>query len=398
MSRKFWQSIRLLGRIHWPMFLTTAALLAMGVAFVYSSCFISPEQPVRTLYVKQIQWIVAGLIGYVIFAAWDYRDLGRYSWWAYGGALVLLVVVLVFGEVVCGARRRLDMVGLTIQPSEVAKLAVIVLMARILSSPGIDFARLRILAPVLALVVVPVLLIMKQPDLGTALVFAPTVFVLLVASGMRLRPLIVMAVMGLLAVSLVATAAFLPERLGVSREKQLRVWRYTGLSEYQRDRILTFFDSDKDPLGRGWNKRQSVIAVGSGGMTGKGFRNGTQNILGFLPRSVAPTDFIFSVIAEETGFLGSLVVLVLFGLVVTFGTLTACIARDMFGRLLCAGIVTLIFSHVFVNIAMTVGLMPITGLPLPLLSYGGSFMIVMMSALGIIQSVHIRSHLQRQGM
>ena len=397
MSRRFWQSIVLLRHLHWPMLFATAALLAMGVAFVYSSCFISPDRAVRPLYEKQIQWIVAGAIGYLFFAAWDYRELGKYSWWAYGGALVLLVRVLLFGVLIHGARRRLDMV-VTVQPSEVAKLAVIVLLARILSAPGINFARWRVLAPLLVLVAVPVLLIMKQPDLGTALVFGPMVFVMLVVSGMKLRPLIVMAVTGMLIVGVIASAAFVPERMKLPEEEKLRIWEYTGLREHQRDRIITFFDADKDPLGRGWNRRQSMIAVGSGGFLGKGFRNGTQNILGFLPRSVAPTDFIFSVIAEEMGFLGSFVVLLLFGLVVTFGSLTACIARDMFGRLLCAGIVALIFSHVFVNIAMTVGLMPITGLPVPLLSYGGSIMIVTMSALGIVQSVHIRSHLRRQGM
>lgn len=171
---------------------------------------------------------------------------------------------------------------------------------------------------------------------------------------------------------------------------QERIASLTGLSDYQRGRIEVFVHPSADPLGAGWNKRQSEIAVGSGGLRGKGYLQGTQNILGFLPRSVAPTDFIYSVVAEEKGFLGSALVLSLFSAILLIGMTTALQTLDPMGRLLCVGISTLLFFHVFINIAMTVGLMPITGLPLPLLSYGGSFMVVMMSALGIIQSVYIR--------
>ena len=179
--------------------------------------------------------------------------------------------------------------------------------------------------------------------------------------------------------------------LGATPQAQERITAMTGLSDYQRNRIMVFFRADEDPLGAGWNKLQSEIAVGSGGLWGKGFRKGTQNILGFLPRTVAPNDFIYSVIAEETGFMGSMGILALFGMLFWGGLRAAMAARDKLGRLLCVGVVSLLFCHVFINIAMTVGLMPITGLPLPLLSYGGSFMIVVMSALGLMQSVHIRS-------
>jgi rod shape determining protein RodA len=162
------------------------------------------------------------------------------------------------------------------------------------------------------------------------------------------------------------------------------------LDDYQKERILVFFNPGRDPLGAGWNKIQSEIAVGSGGLTGKGYLKGTQNVLGYLPRTVAPTDFIYSVIAEEMGFLGSSLILALYAAILVAGVRVAWRAPDTFGRLLTMGVVTMLFSHVFVNVAMTIGLMPITGLPLPLISYGGSFMLSTMLALGMVQSVNIR--------
>jgi rod shape determining protein RodA len=211
-------------------------------------------------------------------------------------------------------------------------------------------------------------------------------------AGSPFRYLGSLAAVGVTMVALLLAALFLPARFGADEAKQQRIRGLTGLSDYQCGRIEVFFHPEKDPLGAGWNKRQSEIAVGSGGMWGKGYLHGTQNILGFLPRSVAPTDFIYSVIAEEKGFAGSLTVLVLFAFLLMLGMMAALRTRDAMGRLLCVGVASLFFCHVFINIAMTVGLMPITGLPLPLLSYGGSFMVIMMSALGIVQSVYIRSH------
>jgi rod shape determining protein RodA len=162
------------------------------------------------------------------------------------------------------------------------------------------------------------------------------------------------------------------------------------LTDYQKSRVLVYLNVSQDPLGAGWNKLQSQIAVGSGGLFGKGYLKGTQNILGFLPRTVAPTDFIYSVVAEETGFAGGSLLLVLYTAVTVRCMRAAVQARDLFGRLLAAGIGVLLFTHVFINIAMTVGLMPITGLPLPLMSYGGSFMVTTMGALGLVQSVYLR--------
>jgi rod shape determining protein RodA len=211
------------------------------------------------------------------------------------------------------------------------------------------------------------------------------------AGGVPARTLAVLVMIGVAAAGVLIGVLFLPARLNASEETQKKVMNVVHLHGYHKDRIKVFLDMDVDPLGAGWNKLQSKMAVGSGGIWGKGFRRGTQNILGFLPPSISPTDFIYSVIAEEKGFAGSTVVLLLFGVIITVGLLAAMMSRDKFGRVLCAGIIAMLFCHVFINIAMTVGIMPIIGVPLPLLSYGGSFMIVMMAVLGITQSVYIRS-------
>jgi len=391
LSRLF-RDLRLIKRQNWFMTVTVLLLLVVGVTFVYSSCYVSDEQPVRQLYKRQVMWVAAGVICYIIFAVTDYRILRKFSWWAYAVCLILLVIVLFVGTRVYGARRWLLFFGMGVQPSELTKLATIIVLARKLSRPGVNFGQFRSLVIVVLVVAVPVVLVVMEPDLGTAAVFLPVAFVMMIGAGVPLRTLGVLIIVGLLVLAVLLMALYVPEKLGAGEAAQEGIMRTVGLSGYHRDRLTVFFHPDKDPLGAGWNKRQSEIAVGSGGLWGKGFRKGTQNILGFLPRSVAPTDFIYSVIAEEMGFFGSVVVLLLFALVIVSGLRTALMAQDKMSRLLCTGIVTMVFFHVFVNIAMTVGLMPITGLPLPLLSYGGSFMFVTMSSLGIIQSVYIRSN------
>ena len=387
----FLRHLKRLKLMSWPLTLAVGLLLTIGVLFVYSSCYVSEELPVRSLYRRQLLWAVIGLLCYFGFAITSQRNLSKAAWWAYGGCLFLLVAVLFVGRHVYGARRWLMLFNIGVQPSELAKLAVILLMARIFSQPERDVGSIKFLLGMLFLVACPMLLILVEPDLGTAMVFIPIAFAMLFVGGASTAGLAVLISIGILLAGSLVGALYLPEKLDASPETQERVASWTGLSEYQQNRIRVFFEPQRDLTGVGWNKMQSEIAVGSGGLRGKGFLKGDQNILGFLPRSVAPTDFIYSVIAEEMGFVGSTVVLGLFAFVVGIGTLTAVMARDRMGRMLCVGIITMIFFHVFTNIAMTVGLMPITGLPLPLLSYGGTFMVVMMSSLGIIQGVCIRS-------
>jgi len=395
MNAAFINILKTIRRSNWMLTIMVVALLIVGVMFVYSACYVGEDRTMRPLYERQIVWMIAGFACYATLALYDFQHLKSISWAIYGSSLVLLVLVLFIGSTIYGAKRWLMLFGpngIGIQPSEIAKLSTIILLAHQLSQSGRNLARFRDLAIMGALILVPIGLILMQPDLGTAIVFIPTAFIMMFVAGLPFKYLAVISGTGILIIAFILSTLFLPAKLGASQETQAKLRNWSGLKIHQQERIEVFFHPEKDPLGKGWNKRQSEIAVGSGGMKGKGFLKGTQNILGFLPRTVAPTDFIYSVIAEEKGFVGSLSVLGLFFGVLSFGMLTALRTRDAMGRLLCVGVVSMIFCHVFINIAMTVGLMPITGLPLPLLSYGGSFMIMIMSALGIIQSVYIRSH------
>ncbi len=387
--RDFWGYLKRLGRMNWLLTLTVLALAVVGLCFVYSSCYVDGRGGTPEMAARQLKWALIGLTCYFSFALIPYETLRPLVWWAYAGTLVLLVLVLIVGTEKYGARRWLDLMVVEIQPSELAKLATVLALAERLNRPLHEIRTMRALLVSFLLVGLPSLLVVQQPDLGTALVFAPTALAMLYAGGIRLRYLTPILGVGLVGVSLIIGCLLLPERLGASESVQTAFRRATMLKQHQIHRIEVFFYPDRDPRGTGWNKLQSEIAVGSGGLTGKGFLKGTANILGFLPRSVAPTDFIFSVIAEELGFIGSVSVLALYGLMVLCGLVTALGASERGGRLIAVGLVTMLYSHVFVNIAMTVGLMPITGLPLPLLSYGGTFMVVTMASLGIVQSVHI---------
>lgn len=361
---------QLLRRMDWGLVAAISGLIALGVLFIYSASYRGSDLPMSPFYRRQILWFLAGGVVFVALLVLDYHRLGEASWWLYGISLVLLALVLLFGKTVYGSSRWLNLFGMNIQPSEFAKCATLVLLARFLSRPGRDLQSPRCLVQVGLLTAIPFFLILKEPDLGTAAVLMPTMMVMLFAAGVPLRSLGLLVALGLLLVP----------------------FAWFGLGEYQQSRLLVFFDPARDPLGAGWNKIQSEIAVGSGGLTGKGYLKGTQNVLGFLPRTVAPTDFIFSVIAEEMGFVGSALVMLLYIAVLIAVIRAALLSRDKFGRLLAAGVAGMLFCHVFVNIAMTVGLMPITGLPLPLISYGGSFTISTMMALGMVQSVYVRRY------
>lgn len=386
-------NFQLLRRMNWVMLAAVIGLIVMGVFFIYSATSIRDDST-TDLYKKQILWALAGLVCYAGTAMMDYRRLRDVAWGGYVMALILLVAVLFFGTRIYGAKRWLMFLGVGVQPSEIGKLAVILLGACLLSPSAEKFDRLPSPWLLLLLAGVPMLLVMKEPDLGSALVFLPVVAAMLFSAGSAAKPLVLLASGGVLIVVLVLSAVALPERLGMSPEHQEKFFNAIRMSDYQRERIEVFLQPGKDPMGSGWNKRQSEIAVGSGGLTGKGFLKGTQNILGFLPRTVAPTDFIFSVISEETGFVGAASVVALYGILVVCGFYAAMVARDKMGRVLCVGVVTMIFTHAFVNMAMTIGVLPVVGIPLPLVSYGGTFMVITLFALGLVQSVYVR----RQGV
>lgn len=386
-------SLRPLRRLDWSLVVAMLALLGIGIAFIFSAGYGNPDSPAQPLFLKQLCWAALGLLFFMGFATVDYHRWTSLAWWIYVIGLILLVLVFVphIGLKIYGAQRWIQLAGLRIlQPAELMKLAVIILLARLFGWPGRNLRRWRLVSLGLGLALIPMLLIIKQPDLGTALIFLPMLASIMWAAGIKGTRLAALAALGIVLAGSALALIILPPKLGMDEHRHERLIRHIGISPYQRDRIAVFLDNDRDPLGAGWNKIQSKIAVGSGQFTGKGYLQGTQNILGFLPRTVAPNDFIFSVITEEKGFVGGAITLLLFGTVLVACLRAAEFAADKIGRLLCVGIATMLFCHIFVNIAMTIGLLPITGIPLPLISYGGTFMIGTMTALGIVQSVYIR--------
>ncbi|MDD4016864.1 MAG: rod shape-determining protein RodA [Kiritimatiellae bacterium] len=359
-----------------------AGLTAIGVAFVYSSCSVREDPDLQMLYMRHAE---IGLLGLALclLAAWtDYRPVLRWSWLFYLVSLVLLVLVPLIGEETMGAKRWL----FGIQPSEPAKLAVIMLLAWLFSRPeGLRGVWVFLLT--LVLVGLPAVLILLQPDLGTAMVLAPTALAMLFAANVAPRLLWTFVLAGVLAAGTLLGVIYAAEKAPMPQERREALIQATHLRPHQVKRLQVFLFPDKDLHGSGYNRRQSEIAVGSGGRWGKGYLKGEQYMLGYLPPSVSSNDFIFAVLAEEAGFAGSLTVLLLFLGVLSSGLWVAFRCQNDMGRLFCVGVVSLIFSHMFINIAMTIGIMPITGLPLPFISYGRTFMLTMMVALGFVQSV-----------
>ncbi len=360
--------LQLLKRMDWLLFAVMVTMAVAGVLFIYSASYRGPGQPMSDMYKWQMVWLVMGGVAFLVVSALDYRVICQWATVWFVLAMLLLVMVLIVGRTVNGARSWLGWGGFGIQPAEFAKLAVIVAMAYYLFHHTPEGRRRwQTLAGALLVTIGPVLLILAQPDLGSALVLGPVCLAICFVGGVRVKHIVVVLLIGVM----------------------LAPVAWTQLKPYQKDRLTVFLHPDRNPLGAGWNLRQSQIAVGSGGLAGKGYLQGTQNLLGYLPRTVAPNDFLFSVIAEETGFVGSAGVIGLYALLLFSGLRIASRARDRLGMLLATGIVALLFSHVFINLGMTIGLMPITGLPLPLLSYGGSFVLATMTALGLLQNIWI---------
>jgi len=397
-------------RSHWD-WLTPAALLALGVvgvAFIYSAqhsvAHAASASWLRQDWFKQVLFLGLGVGVYLVVSLIDYRFWLRVAHGFYFACLVPLVIVLIpgiSGEAASrwGAQRWIPLGPFSFQPSETAKVAVLLIVAGVLtrSRIGTVTESLGALGKLTLAVSLPMILILLQPDLKSAIVLPPMAFSMLYVS--RLSPRFFAGALGafLLLVGAVAwdtsryVAYMEANAKSFSRDKgafEDSTWFRLPLHDYQRNRLLSFINPDKyDPNGIGWNQRQSLISVGSGGLVGKGWTEGTQAQLGYLPRSVAHNDFIFAVIAEEKGFLGSLTVLGLFGIVLFNGIRIADSARDRLGTLLAIGVTALFAVHVFVNIAMTIGLVPITGIPLPFISYGGSFVLSCCMLQGLVQSV-----------
>ena len=349
------------------------ALLAAGVLFIYGT-----GQQVGGVYAefwqRQLVWIGLGLVLWLVLSLFDYHSYGIFALALYPVSLFLLVYVLFFGVKFYGARRWLDIAGVSVQPSEIAKLLTVILAAWLFTTERFRITRWRSVGLMLLLMGIPGFLIFREPNLSTALTLVFGVFVVAFAAGLRLRVLLI----GIIAIAVAAPIG------------------YSMLRPYHKARIHVFLNPEADPLNKGWNQRQSELAVGSGGFSGKGFMQGTQNQLGYLPQTVSNSDFIFSVIAEETGFLGSALLMLAYTLLMISIFRTALIAPDGFGRCLCAGLGAVLALHTIVNIGMSIRLMPVTGLPLPLVSYGGTFMLATLSCLGIVQSVYARRNLNSE--
>jgi rod shape determining protein RodA len=392
------RQLLVLRRMNYTMVVFVLLLAITGLMFIYSASGHATDRPVIE-WTQQAGFFLIGLGAYFTVAAVDYRRICRESRLIYAVAVTLLLLVFIAGIERNDSRRWLWFgfpgLGLAFQPAEPAKLGTILLLAWILSRPRARMGNVMFLGLNLLVVLLPFVAIVLQPDLGTAMVFLPVAFAMMFVAGIDHKLLIGAVLAGVILVSVVLGMLFLPEKLGCSEETQDRVMSFTGIKEYQKARLASFVSPDEDPLKRGYNKMQSEIAIGSGKVMGKGFGKGTSNILGFLPRTVAPTDFIFSVVAEEKGFVGSVSMVLLFAVLLTCGIRSAAVARDKLGRLLAVGITTMIFVHAFVNIAMTIGLMPIVGLPLPLVSSGGTFMVSSLLGLGLVQSVYIRRRFVR---
>lgn len=383
-----------LKRVDWAMLGTMLMLVAMSVTFIYSAQFKS-DGAVGDSWWKQLVFAGLGLGVYTAITWFDYKVFAGLSWWIYAGAILLLLLVFLFLPV-NGAQRWIPLPGgISLQPSEIAKIAVVIQLATYLSDPGRDMDEWSTFWSCAAIAGLPFLLIKIEPNLSTSLILAPITLSIMLYMGIQRKLLLI----GMAAVILFAGAACFwikyekpPE--GEPVPAGLVLPRMPLLEEYQKSRIKVFISQNHDLADTGWNKLQSQIAVGSGGLRGKGWLQGTQNILGFLPETVAPSDFIFCVVAEESGFMGGALLLALYTVLLGCCVRASLRSRDVFGRLVALGIGVMVFCHVFVNIAMTIGVLPITGLPLPLMSYGGSFMVSTMIALGLVQSVYHRRRIR----
>lgn len=355
---------RKLADLNWVLFLLVLLLGCFGIYAIYSATWMRDQE----FWNRQLVWLLVGTGVFVVVSLTDYHWIRTGALPLYIAGLAALLATHFLGEEVYGARSWLNFGFMNFQPSQLAIVASVMVMSLFLSDYEAMPPLLRIaLCGVIA--AAPWVLILIQPDLGSAIVWMPVVLAILYAARIPARYLITM---------LLLAAAAIPILVNF------------GLRPYQRLRIVTFLDPELDPRGAGWTINQSLTAIGSGGWEGKGFKApNTLNELGFLPSTIVHNDFIFAVIGEQHGFVGGFLLLLGFLLLIGLGLYVALKAEDDLGRFLAVGITTLLFTHVFMNIGMTIGVTPITGLPLPMVSYGGSFLLTVLFSLGILQSIWI---------
>ncbi len=355
LGEKLWQ-------ISWGLVLLTTLISVVGFAMLYSAA----NGNVDPWASRQMVRFSVGMAVMLAIALIDVRFLFRWAYLVYFGTLGLLIAVELIGSTGMGAQRWIDLKFIQLQPSELVKVTIVLALARYfhgLSSE--EIARPFYLLVPIALTLAPTALVLKQPDLGTAGMLLMVGAAVFFCAGVRLWKFAVVGVLGLSAIPI--------------------GWQF--LHEYQRRRVMTLFDPESDPLGAGYHILQSKIALGSGGLFGRGFLQGSQSHLNFLPEK--QTDFVFTMLAEEFGMVGGLTLLGLYAVLLIYGLAIAIRSRSQFGRLLAVGIACNVFLYVFINIAMVMGLIPVVGVPLPLISYGGTAMLTVMAALGLMMSVYI---------
>jgi len=358
---------RLLQNFDWILLLILIIIASISVLNLYSATFPIRDAGGSQIFMKQIYWFLIGFAVLLIMTTFDYHVLERLAYPIYFLSLLLLIMVLIIGKVSSGSQRWLSFGGVNLQPSEFAKIALIIILAKFFTEHG-EYAeyRLRDLWQPLLLIMVPCFLIIKEPDLGSSMVLLIISFSIILFMKIRWRSLLILVIASLF------SAPF--------------IWY--NLKEYQQRRIITFLNPDTDPLGAGYHVIQSKIAVGSGLLWGKGYLQGTQTRLHFLPEQ--HTDFAFSVLAEEWGFVGSVVLLTLYLFLVLWGINIAKNSKDKFGTVMAVGIVSIVFWHLVINVSMAIGLLPVVGVTLVLFSYGGSSILSTMIAMGLLMNISMR--------
>lgn len=348
--------------INWFLILIICSTAGLGIAVLYSLA----DGATDTWVQRQLIRFGIGLVVMFAIALTDIRVWLSLSYYAFFGALALLIGVELIGISGMGATRWVDIGLVTLQPSELMKIAMVLALARYFHEHTLEEAqKMRFLLVPVLLIAVPVVLVLRQPDLGTAALLVFGGISMLLLGGVRARFFVTIIIAGIAAIPF--------------------VWQY--LHQYQRQRILTFLDPERDPMGAGYHILQSKIALGAGGLFGRGFGEGTQSHLNFLPEM--QTDFIFTTLAEELGLLGGLFLLGLYVLILAYGLAIGLLSRNHYGRLVAMGVSMTFFFYVFINIAMVTGLLPVVGVPLPLISYGGTAMVTLMAGFGLMMSVYI---------
>ncbi len=360
--------LRKLIGMNWLLFVNMLALAVFGVIAIYSATYMREDSVAAEFWRKQANWVAVGLVAFMVTSLIDYHWIRWGALPMYLAGIVFLVLTKFIGSKVYGARSWLHIGPVNFQPAQLAVIAGIMVLALFLS-------QFREMHPMLRLVLcgvivgAPCLLILLQPDLGEVIIWGPVLLALLFIGGIPVRYLVCI---------ILIVVAFIPLAINL------------GLKPYQQERITAFINPDIDRQGSAWAINQSLIAIGSGGWAGKGFKApNTQIELGFLPATAVHNDYIFSAIAEQWGFVGGIFLISAFGLLLLTCLFVAFFAGDRFGLLLVVGITALIFTHIFQNMGMTISMLPITGVPLPLISYSGSFVLMIMFGLGIVNSVWI---------